>query len=155
MLKLDLVIAAPISEALHSGPIVSIGYAALLLVLGIPIWEAFVRKEVKFGWLFASNITPPWSYFAAAVFIAAFCFILIIDVGSAFWVFNACNFTVSCIGQAYLSALLQPVLILWCAMMSGYFILWLRNKPKKEPPSTQIEAKKRTYKEAIRTKKLS
>ena len=49
MLVADLALADSVPVALHSGPIVSIGFAALLLVLGIPIWEAFVRKEVKFS----------------------------------------------------------------------------------------------------------
>jgi hypothetical protein len=134
MIVIELVLVDSVPVALHSGPIVSIGFTALLLVLGIPIWEAFVRKEVTFNWLFAANITPPWSYFAAAIFIAAFCFILTIAVGSMFWVFNACKFTASCIGAAYFSALFQPTLILWCSLMIGYFILWLNKKPQEKSP---------------------
>lgn len=153
MLVADLVLAGSISEALHSGPIVSIGYTALLLVLSIPIWEAFVRKEVKFGWLFAANITPPWSYFAAAIFIAIFCLFLAIDVGSVIWVFNACNFTASCIGGAYFTALLQPTLIFWCFLMIGYFILWLNRKPQKKSPQTQMASPKKPTKMSVRTKK--
>jgi hypothetical protein len=114
--------------ALQAGTRISLGLAAFLLVLSIPVWEAFVRKEVHFSWIFAATIKPPWTYVIAACFLVIIIPTILLTLIGILLVVYTCRYSVMCIGQAYLLGIFQLPVLLWCVMMVSYFLLWKANK---------------------------
>jgi hypothetical protein len=107
---------------------VSVGLSAFLLVLSIPVWEAFARKEVRFTYIFAAIIRPPWAYVVAGCFIAFILPTFLTVLATAIFVVRACSSSIGCIGHSFLVGFLQLPTFLWCAMMVGYFLLWKNGK---------------------------